>query len=117
MTKRRKVPKKRKGLIPSRYYDLVSAVRGPDEFRDSNREALKWEVTARIRAILFASAVESRGDYNDLLMTNDDVLHVQCAAAAILDDPFGDHFINHLRKAVSKSEKHRIWGGLGAKLH
>jgi len=95
-------------------YDILSALRGPDD--DADYE-LKELVTARIRSIVFAKTKDESvfGIYNDtpLAGTELDALTPNKRSSG---DVYPPHFVSHLWEAVNATVDHPVWGGLGRRL-
>jgi hypothetical protein len=98
-------------LSAKRQYDLLSALRGPDERDRDGRDMLKAHITARIRAIVLFSAQQAA--YRDRPMDRDDFHRVEETMKSISTS---DHYIGHLREAVGSSLNHPIWGEHGRRL-
>ena len=90
---------------------LVSAVRGADN--EDGAYALKWQVTARIRAIVFDSF--GIGDYNNTPLTQ---WHIDQVIEGLKNPQYANdsHYVGHLVSAIAVSLDNPIWGGLAQEL-
>ena len=120
-------------------YNLIAAVRGPDEAWDGlagramDGLEIKKLLTARIRAIIFTSKGRRRLGLMHISSNTPRFrghprvrVGVQTAKFSkadytslqllLFENTMNQHFVAHLRMAVNSSERHPIWGGFGPRI-
>ena len=85
---------------------ILSALRGPDE----GGQALKISVTGRIRFIVYGTSY-TRGVCPGSPLTAEELKNIKARTRDC-----NSHFRRHLYEAVTITQAHEIWGGLGPKL-
>lgn len=112
----------RKELTEKEIYDVVTALRGPDDYNFVS-SALKTHVTARLRTIVFYSNLIGTGaDINyDLLTDNDikgleDNLYSESYPSMRMTGGPLLHYLDHLIHAVRATKDHPIWNNKVDKL-
>ena len=94
-------------LPDKRIYDLLTAVRGPD---DEGKKPLKQLLTARIRTIIFKDAYRCAGIFQTDSFSSANLSQLK---QTLDNNPTSRHFLTHLLHAVESSKRHPIWGGHG----
>ena len=103
-------------------YQVTTALRGCDLVACATPcerdplSAVKWEITARLRALCY-SKVNMWGLYRERRLTEGAALDDRVKALQKLRKrPKDEHWLAHLRDAVAKTSLHPIWGGLTGKI-
>jgi hypothetical protein len=99
--------------------NLISAMRGPDshpvDTTGSGRNySLKWNITARLRAIVFSSF--PIGDFNPDPMLDWQWRDTKDHLAGATHEQVDIHYLSHLRTAVESVPWHDLWAGHGPEL-
>jgi hypothetical protein len=84
-------------------YDVLTALRGPD----SGYSTVKSVLTERLRGIVF-TLNECPGDYRTDSLTSKELEELKTQTGEL-----SHHIATHLRRAVSATRNHPIWGGFG----
>jgi hypothetical protein len=109
-------------LSEAQKYDLMSALRGPDDFQFNAALVFKVQVTARLRSIAFGpetgGAYWPRPAWVDYPLRKYELDQLKAARKEIPSEHWGSfmHYNDHLVGAVSVTRDHPIWGGMGKEL-
>lgn len=95
-------------------YDLMAAVRGPDNDNETFGK-LKFELTGRVRVILFEEK-DIKGISNSEPLTNDDLKNIAGWVKKIACSQAARHYLRHIREAIAASRTHKVWGKKADKL-
>ncbi len=99
--------------LPVKYLcpTMLAAVRGPDDWAQVDASEVKYELTGRIRAILFG---QYPGVFTSYPMTVEGFSNIKTALENIPDS--FHHFLAHLEMAIFACQDEAVWGGYGKEL-
>lgn len=100
--------------LPSKFLSglMLAAVRGPDDTYDVNATEVKYELTGRIRAILFRNYP---GVHTTYPIEAGGVSNVKKAIDNLPNSFF--HFLTHIEQALFVCQDEPVWGGYGKELY